>query len=82
MELDLLKDRIKPDIEAIFGVSMASLILNKAKMKVAAEIKGSDELNRCRSFVHHLGKDDKLLGMWGNLEVQERVSKWMKYLGS
>ena len=81
MELDLLKDRIKPDIESIFGVSMANLILNKAKMKIAAEVKSSDELNVCRSFVQCLGKDDKLLGMWGNHEVQERVSKWMQYLG-
>ncbi len=82
MELDLLRDRIKPDIESLFGASMANLILNKAKMKVAAEIRDSDEETKCRTFVQCLGRDDKLLGMWGSLEVQERVSKWLKYLGS
>ena len=80
MNLDELKDKIKPDIASMFGGSMADLILNKAKMKVAAEKAAADDAARCRMFVDCLRADDKLIGMWGDLEVAERAGRWMKYL--
>ncbi len=81
MKIEELQKRIKPDLEAIFGISMTSLILTKAKMKVASNKSDTDELNKCRSFVQCLGSDDKLLGMLGSLEVKERMTKWMRYIG-
>ncbi len=81
MRIDELQKRIKPDLEAIFGVSMTSLLLTKAKMKVASNTSDTDEKNKCRTFVECLGGDDKLVGMLGSLEVKERISKWMKYIG-
>lgn len=80
MNLDELKEKIKPDIESIFGGSMAALILNKAKMKVDAERKSADDASKCKYFVECLGSDDKLVGMWGGLETSERSAKWMKYI--
>ena len=77
--LDLLKDKIKPEIDSVFGSTMSNLILNKAKIKVSSE-NNADEATRCRLFIEHLGKDDKLVAMWGSLEVVERISKWMKYI--
>jgi hypothetical protein len=81
MGIEELQNRIKPDLEAIFGISMTSLILTKAKMKVAARSTGADEVHKCRVFVECLGSDDKLLGMFGSLEVKEKISKWMKFIG-
>ncbi len=80
MRIDELQKRIKPDLEAIFGVSMTSLLLTKAKMKVVSNTSDTDE-KKCRTFVECLGSDDKLVGMLGSLEVKERISKWMKYIG-
>jgi len=81
VNIEDLKNRIKPELESIFGSSMTNLILTKAKMKVVAKKAGSDEANTCRNFVECLGSDDKLMGMWGSLEVKEKISKWMNYIG-
>ncbi len=81
MNIDDLKERIKPDIESIFGGSLTNLILTKAKMKVSALPGGGDERAKCRTFIECLGGDDKLIGMWGALEVKERTSKWLNYIG-
>ncbi len=81
MRIEDLQNRIKPDLESIFGISMTNLILTKAKMKVASGAASSDDVNRCRYFVECLGSDDKLVGMWGSLEVKEKMSKWMNYIG-
>ncbi len=80
MSLDELRDKIKPDIAAIFGGSMADLILNKAKLKVTTDNAGTDDASRCRLFIDCLRKDEKLIGMWGDLEVAERASRWMTYV--
>jgi len=77
MSLDELRDKIKPDIASIFGGSMADLILNKAKMKATADQPAADEATRCRTFVECLRADEKLIGMWGDLEVTERANRWM-----
>ena len=77
MSLDELRDKIKPDIAAIFGGSMADLILNKAKMKATADQAAGDETARCRTLVECLRADEKLIGMWGDLEVAERATRWM-----
>ena len=77
MSLDELRDKIKPDIASIFGGSMADLILNKAKMKATADQKAADDAARCRTFVECLRADEKLIGMWGELEVVSRTSHWM-----
>jgi len=77
---DLIREKIKPDIESVFGSAMSNLILNKAKIKVSSENNNTDEITKCRLFIEHLGKDDKLLAMWGSLEVVEKISKWMKYI--
>ncbi len=81
MRIEELQNRIKPDLESLFGISMTSLILTKAKMKVTSETGGIDDGNKCRHFVECLGSDDKLVGMLGSLEVREKMSKWMKYIG-
>jgi len=80
MNLEELKDKIKPDIASIFGGSMAELILNKAKMKIAADTTAADEAAKCRSFVECLRTDDKLVGMWGSLEISERANRWLTYI--
>ena len=80
MILDQVRDKIKPEIESVFGSTMSNLILNKAKIKVSSENKDADEISKCRLFIEYLGKDDKLVAMWGSLEVLERTSKWMKYI--
>jgi len=81
MNVEELKDKIKPDIASIFGGSMADLILNKAKMKVAADAQASDDAAKCKSFIQLLRTDDKLIGMWGDLEITERANKWITYVG-
>jgi hypothetical protein len=81
MNLDELKDKIKPDIASMFGGSMAELILNKAKMKVAADASAADDTARCRLFVDCLRADEKLMGMWGELELAERTGRWKTYMG-
>lgn len=81
MNVEELKDKIKPDIASIFGGSMADLILNKAKMKVAADQKAAEDASKCRLFVECLRTDDKLIGMWGDLEINERANRWMTYAG-
>ncbi len=80
MSLDELRDKIKPDIASIFGGSMADLILNKAKLKVTADQSAPDDASRCKRFIVCLRADDKLIGMWGDLEVAERASRWMTYV--
>ena len=75
-----IKEMSWPEIESVFGSTMSNLILNKAKIKVSSENKDTDELSKCRLFIEHLGKDDKLIAMWGRLEVLERISKWMQYI--
>jgi hypothetical protein len=81
MNVEELKDKIKPDIASIFGGSMADLILNKAKMKVAADAAAADEAAKCKLFIQCLRTDDKLIGMWGDLEITERANRWMTYVG-
>jgi len=56
---------------------MADLILNKAKMQAAADQQAADESARCRTFVQCLRADEKLIGMWGDLEIAERANRWM-----
>jgi hypothetical protein len=80
VKVDDLRERIKPELEPIFGGSMTNLILTKAKMKISAKNFG-DEKNRCRTFVECLGSDDKLIGMWGSIEVKQRTSRWLEYIG-
>lgn len=80
MSLDDLKDKIKPDIASIFGGSMADLILNKAKLKVSSDQAAADDAARCRLFIDCLRADEKLIGMWGDLEVAERANRWMTYV--
>ena len=80
MNVEELKDKIKPDIASIFGGSMADLILNKAKMKVAADPKATNEASKCKLFVECLRTDDKLIGMWGDLEITERTGRWIAYI--
>lgn len=80
MILDELRDKIKPDIASIFGGSMADLILNKAKMKAASDQKTADEAALCRTFIECLRTDEKLIGMWGDLEVAERAKRWMSFV--
>jgi hypothetical protein len=81
MNLEELKNRIKPELESVFGGTMTNLILTKAKMKVASEGKSMDEGSRCRIFIECLSSDEKLIGMWGSLEAKERTSKWLDYIG-
>ncbi len=81
MDIEILKNKIKPELESIFGTTMTSLILNKAKMKVATQTGDSDDIHKCRNFIECLGNDDKLIGMWGSLETKERVSTWMNFIG-
>jgi hypothetical protein len=81
MNLDELKDKIKPDIASMFGGSMAELILNKAKMKVAADASAADDAARCRLLIDCLRADEKLIGMWGDLELAERAGRWKTYMG-
>ena len=76
MTLDELRDKIKPDIASIFGSSMADLILNKAKMKASADSRAGDDAARCTLLIECLRADDKLIGMWGDLEVAERANRW------
>jgi hypothetical protein len=76
MSLDELRDKIKPDIASIFGGSMADLILNKAKMKATADAGAADDAGRCKLFIDHLRTDEKLIGMWGELELAERAERW------
>jgi len=80
MSLDDLRDRIKPDIASIFGVSMADLILNKAKLKATADQAAADDAARCKLFIACLRADDKLIGMWGDLEVATRANQWLTYV--
>ena len=80
MSLDELRDKIKPDIASIFGGSMADLILNKAKMKATADPRAADEAVRCTLFIECLRVDEKLIGMWGELEVAERANRWTGYV--
>lgn len=80
MSLDELRDKIKPDIASIFGVSMADLILNKAKLKATSDQSAADDASRCRLFIACLRADDKLIGMWGELEVSERANRWTSYV--
>ncbi len=80
MSLDELRDKIKPDIASIFGGSMADMILNKAKMKAAADPRSADDAARCRLFVECLRADDKLIGMWGALEASARADRWISLI--
>jgi len=80
MSLYELRDKIKPDIASIFGGSMADLILNKAKMKATADPRGADDAARCGIFIDCLRADEKLIGMWGDLEVAERANRWKGFL--
>ncbi len=79
MNIDGLKEKIKPELESIFGSSMTNLILNKAKIRVSSD-KAADEHTRCRTYIECLANDERVVGMWGNLEVKDRLSKWMNYL--
>lgn len=79
MILDELRDKIKPDIASIFGGSMADLILNKAKLKALADPRAADDTVRCTLFIECLRADEKLIGMWGELEVSERAARWMGF---
>jgi hypothetical protein len=81
MKVDDLRERIKPELEPIFGGSMTNLILTKAKMKISGKESGDDERNQCKTFVECLGSDDKLIGMWGSIEVKQRTSRWLEYIG-
>jgi len=80
MTIEDLRNRIKPELESIFGSSMTTLILTKAKMRVSAQANG-DGKDGCRTFLECLGSDDKLIGMWGSLEVKARISRWQNFIG-
>lgn len=79
MDIDVLKEKIKPELESMFGSAMTNLILNKAKLKT---ISGDtfDENEKCRTYIDLLGRDERVIGMWGNLEVKDKLSKWMRYI--
>lgn len=81
MNIDELKNRIKPELESVFGGTMINLILTKAKMKVSSEGKDADEKSRCKIFVECLSSDERVIGMWGKLEVGEKASRWLNYIG-
>ncbi len=80
MSLDDLRDKIKPDIASIFGGSMADVILNKAKLKATSDQQASDDAARCKEFIACLRADEKLIGMWGDLEVAARADQWLTYV--
>ncbi len=80
MTLDELRDKIKPDIANIFGGSMADLILNKAKLKAMSDQAAPNDAARCKLFVDCLRADEKLIGMWGDLEVASRAGQWMAHI--
>ncbi len=81
MDLDSIKNRIRPELESIFGMTMANLILTKAKMKTASEAKDPNNSEGCRLFVECLRRDDMLIGMWGASQVDEKATQWIRYIG-
>ena len=80
MNIEELKNMIKPELESVFGSTMTNLILTRAKMKVSSGVKDIDDISHCRLFIEYLGRDEMVLGMWGSLEVEEKVSKWLNYI--
>jgi hypothetical protein len=81
MTIEELKERIKPELESVFGGTMTNLILTKAKMKVSSEGKDADDISKCKIFIECLSSDERVVGMWGSLEVKEKASRWLNYIG-
>lgn len=80
MNIEELKTKIKPELESVFGGAMTNLILTKAKMRVSTEAKDIDDKTRNKIFVESLGNDERVVGMWGSLEVKEKIARWLNYI--
>ncbi|MEW6108789.1 MAG: hypothetical protein AB1632_06440 [Nitrospirota bacterium] len=71
----LIDEKIKPELENVFGPALTSRIIITARAKANAPIVGmtKDDFER---FIEAISADDRVQGMWGNAGTQERKKRW------
>jgi len=80
MTIDELKNKIKPEIDSMFGTTMANVIFTNARVRVMNEGKGLDEQGKCKLFLECIGSDEKFVGMLGAAGARSKVMTWLSYV--
>ena len=81
LAFDVLNKVIKKDLVDAFGFGLASLIMVDAKKNSNAPATNLTE-NDILNIIEAVSKDVRVLDMWGNMGVMDKIIRWKKALGA
>jgi hypothetical protein len=79
MSLDEALAEVRKDLSSAFGEALADKILASAQSAAQMPSKGFDAA-QFTLLLETLGKDDRVIGMLGELGVKDRMKRWKKLL--